>query len=386
MGSPAIAVEPAGQKSSKFAWFAVVVLLLAGAAFGAFMLFPQKGRMVVTISGPGNKQIDSVQVFVDGAKRCDTSPCVVDDLDARNYFVKVTAPGYATPEPQQVEVTGGGERVLKLQLAALAGSSGLKVSAEGTGLKLWLDGKEMGPLPQELKDVSPGEHTIRVAGNDRFETYEEKITIEADQTKVIGPLNLKVVRGLAIIEAGANSDGAKMFLVSGSERRPLPELPVKIDINTDKSYRLAATKKGFADFDLPITFEPGNAQKRFVIDLRKQGDDVTEVANLPTSTGATTGRGRTGGTAVPTGGGTTQPTGGGTTSSVATGAGKLNINSIPASNIILDGRPLGKTPKTNVSTSAGAHTVVFVHPEFGRKTVVVTVVAGKSATAMVRFP
>jgi serine/threonine-protein kinase len=70
----------------------------------------------------------------------------------------------------------------------------------------------------------------------------------------------------------------------------------------------------------------------------------------------------------------------------AAGNGTLNINSIPVSNVILDGRPLGTTPKAGLSVAAGAHTVVFVHAEHGRKVRSVNVPAGGSATAAVRFP
>jgi len=70
----------------------------------------------------------------------------------------------------------------------------------------------------------------------------------------------------------------------------------------------------------------------------------------------------------------------------ASGQGTLNVNSIPVSNAILDGRPLGSTPKMGLSVAAGAHTVVFVHPEHGRKVVAVTVEAGQTAIAATRFP
>ncbi|HVJ18305.1 MAG TPA: PEGA domain-containing protein, partial [Polyangiaceae bacterium] len=70
---------------------------------------------------------------------------------------------------------------------------------------------------------------------------------------------------------------------------------------------------------------------------------------------------------------------------VATGNGTLNINSIPMSNVILDGRPLGSTPKRGVSVSPGSHTVIFVHPEHGRKATTVNVEAGKTASASVKF-
>lgn len=63
----------------------------------------------------------------------------------------------------------------------------------------------------------------------------------------------------------------------------------------------------------------------------------------------------------------------------------LNINSIPRSNVVLDGRPLGMTPQLGVSVSPGTHTVVFVHPELGRKVAGTSVKAGATGTVAVRF-
>ncbi|HSN99837.1 MAG TPA: PEGA domain-containing protein, partial [Candidatus Nanopelagicales bacterium] len=65
--------------------------------------------------------------------------------------------------------------------------------------------------------------------------------------------------------------------------------------------------------------------------------------------------------------------------------GTLNINSIPVSKVVLDGRPLGSTPKVGVSVPAGSHTVTFIHPELGKKSVTVTVKAGETKTAAVKF-
>ena len=68
----------------------------------------------------------------------------------------------------------------------------------------------------------------------------------------------------------------------------------------------------------------------------------------------------------------------------AKGAGSITCNSIPASNVILDGRPIGRTPK-KVSVAAGRHSVMFLHPQKGRRTLGVNVTPGKNAIAAVRF-
>lgn len=63
----------------------------------------------------------------------------------------------------------------------------------------------------------------------------------------------------------------------------------------------------------------------------------------------------------------------------------LNINSIPVSKVILDGKPIGSTPKVGISVPIGTRTVVFIHPDKGKKTVSVTLKAGETKTAAVKF-
>jgi hypothetical protein len=66
-------------------------------------------------------------------------------------------------------------------------------------------------------------------------------------------------------------------------------------------------------------------------------------------------------------------------------SGTLNINSIPVTKVVLDGRPLGDTPRIGVKVSPGPHTVTFIHPTLGRKSVSITVPGGETRTAAVRF-
>jgi hypothetical protein len=52
---------------------------------------------------------------------------------------------------------------------------------------------------------------------------------------------------------------------------------------------------------------------------------------------------------------------------------------------VLDGRPLGGTPKLGVSVSAGSHSVTFVHPEYGKKSTGTTCKAGETKTVAMRL-
>lgn len=66
--------------------------------------------------------------------------------------------------------------------------------------------------------------------------------------------------------------------------------------------------------------------------------------------------------------------------------GLLSLNSIPYSRVVVDGRPLGDTPRVGVPVSPGLHSIVFIHPEHGRKIKHVEVAAGATALVVVTFP
>jgi hypothetical protein len=64
--------------------------------------------------------------------------------------------------------------------------------------------------------------------------------------------------------------------------------------------------------------------------------------------------------------------------------GSLNVTSNPPANVVLDGRPLGKSPRI-VKVPAGLHTVVFIHPLYGRQSLSVNVPAGATTGASADF-
>jgi hypothetical protein len=379
MSSEPSPYERTGRKPVVWVVAAAVVIAIVAAVFA---LLPKQGSLVVTVAGPGNKSISQLEVFVDGQKRCSESPCQVKELNAGIHLVRVNAQSYQGTADQAVKVFAGDEAVHNVTLSKGSGGTGLTVRAEGRGLKLFVDGKEIGPLPQDLPDLSAGDHVVRIDGGDRYEPFEKTVPINQDQLFTLEP-RLKVKKGLATIKPGNNADGAKVVLVSGGEhpeRRPVPQLPLAVDIpvDRDKPYSIVATKHGFQDFQRSLDFEDGQAERTFIVDL------------VPASSGggseparASTGGGHTNAVVAPT-----QPPPASVAPPVAAKGsnGTLNLNSIPVSNVILDGRPLGATPKLNVSVPAGPHTVIFVHPEFGRKANRVTVVAGKTIPVVAKFP
>jgi serine/threonine-protein kinase len=266
---------------------------------------------------------------------------------------------------------------------ARTGGTGIKVTALGAGLKLYVDGNEIGPLPQELPDMAPGEHLIRVAGNDRYAPYEQRINVQVGQMEIIGPLSLRVIKGLATIQAGTGAADAKVTLESGNDRRTLPELPIRLDIPTDREHTLVAMRRGYSTYREKLVFEDGAAEKVFVVSLTKIGEEAptgaTPEPTPPTSAPTPTPPPRT-----PSAPPEPKPSPAAASPAAPTGMATLNINSIPRSNVLLDGKPIGQTPKIGISVTAGTHTVVFIKDD-ERKTSTITVPEGGNKTVAVRF-
>lgn len=72
------------------------------------------------------------------------------------------------------------------------------------------------------------------------------------------------------------------------------------------------------------------------------------------------------------------------TSKGSVNTGTINVASTPPSNIVLDGRPLGMSPRV-VRVPVGSHTVVLIHPLYGRRSLNVKVRPGATTSAAAEF-
>jgi serine/threonine-protein kinase len=377
------------NKTGLFAGLAAAVVLLVG----GFLMFggADPGGLVISVAGPGGKAVSGVSVLIDGEEKCADSACKISDLEPGSYVIKAVAEGYEEMAGKAYEVAAGEQKAINIELVAEAGGTGLKVSSKASGLSLTVDGKKIGTLPQEMTEIEPGEHEITIDGSPFIKTLTEKVNVKEGDILEFEP-KLELKKGQVSIELDKSAKGAKVALVVNGKRRSLATTikkaksdTVKIDLPVDgKTYKITATRKGYEDFEEKIEFSVESPVKTVELTLVEEGSDEEEEEDeeeedKPSTSPAPRPR-PTGGTTAP------RPAPKATPKPAASGAGKLNINSIPVSNVILDGRPLGSTPKVGVSVSAGPHTVVFIHPQHGRKVRQVNVSGGGVATAAVRFP
>jgi serine/threonine-protein kinase len=396
------AVAPAGPApaASKAPVVIAVIALVAVVVLGVITLLPKKGQFKINVTARNGAAVGVVDVYVDGQKKCEITPCVISELEPGPKTIKVIAPNFP-PADLTESVEAGKEKVVALVLeggSATPGSQNMAVQPPapgGTGLrivgtdgeknvKVIVDGTDKGTLPVDLRDLSPGPHKVRFDGGDRYEAMERSVDLVAGQTKDLGEIRLRVRKGqvtLDIVTSGVN-----VTLVKRGDRKVEKKLtdqmlknpPVKLDIDPSENWRLVATKKGFDDFTQDLTFEDGQAEKTIKVELLEIGKapppppviavkpnekpaekpPVEKPAEKPAEK--------------------EKPT-------AASGNGTLNMNSIPVSKVILDGKPLGSTPKVGQSVSAGSHTVTFIHPDLGKQTVTVQVKPGETKTAAVKF-
>lgn len=365
---------------------AAVGLVALGAAVVVLFVIPKTGRLTVNVTDAKGVAATHVEIFIDGKKQCDTSPCVLEAVSAGTHRVKVVS---ELGESTERNVTTEARKEASIDfVVAGARGTGLRVAGAQPGLKLFIDGKEIGPLPQELRDLSIGEHKIRIAGTERYEPFEKTVVVAKDEMVDLGQPMLKVVRGKATITLG--TVGAKVYLVSGNDRRDLPTFPISIDIDTSKEWTLEATKPGLPDYKQPISFTDGHAEKTFNVQLEPKASTPSAATHggATHSGGASATKPNTSTASIAA----SRPSSPGTTPEPATtaaveptsaskpaatdakGEGYLDINSLPISTVLLDGKDIGTVPKRQYPVKPGEHTVVFTIPEKGLKKSMVVVV------------
>jgi serine/threonine-protein kinase len=346
----------------------VGLAVLGGAA--AFLLIPRNGRVEVTVKDSKGAAVPGeVKIFVDGKKVCDTAPCTFE-VASGPHDVKAEADKY-DPAQQSVKVEARKEAKLEIALSGGAKATGLKVGGPQRGVKLVVDGNEVGPLPQELKELTAGEHKLKFVGSERYATLEQTVNVGSGEIKDLGDVTLKVVKGKATITLG--TAGAKVSMVSSTgDRRDLPTFPISVEIEPAKAtWTIEATKAGFTDYKQAISFDDGQAEKVFDVALTAKG---AATATPTTTTPSTT-------TSTPVATTTPKPSGGGE-------AKFALITALPpkGSICLVDRKPIGVVPKTDLATTPGSHTVRCINKEEGLdKTIDVTVGAGESKKVVVKL-
>lgn len=399
-------------------WAPVAGASVLGAAIsaGAFML-PDRGQLLVDVSNQSWASLRDAQVYVNDELVCSQSPCAVK-VDAAPQRVRVTAPGYQPSAEESVIISDGSVTLHKVQLGASA-DTGIEVQTSVPNLQLYVDGRRIGSLPRKVMGLPPGEHTLIVSGGDNFTTEERRIQLDPNQTLVINDLQPKLKAGTLELRAGENAAGARVTL-DGTH----VSLPYTGQLEPGRTYQLKATRDGYLPFEQAVTIDANNPVLRVPLALEPDASaaeaEATEQAEAPAAASSWSRRSRwrwnarahaasdaspqtprvdatsrSANADKPSSSADNSPLGAAMRQSVglpaeapaketkATGSGSLNIITSPSAVILLDGKPVGKTPK-QLTVSAGRHSIVLIG-ESGRKRTSVNIEAGGSKTIKASF-
>jgi len=258
-------------------------------------------------------------------QKCSSTPCTLD-LDKGIHFIKAQADGYAA-QGEGTTVRPGDEFALNFRLEKSTFGTGIKVSGKQEGVELFVDGKAIGPLPQEVRDLArtaqdqlQGSEALRPRGAHRQRRRRRAERPRPDQPQSVARLASFDVR----------TPGVKVTLVSGKDRDSFTDFSQPVDIETSRSWTIEATKPGFDDYRQPITSRTGRE------DLRRHAAGASSGAAAGGRGGsvrpASSARARSGRSHTMTESATeeVQPA----RATPAIGACTLNFNSIPVSNVL----------------------------------------------------
>jgi hypothetical protein len=210
-----------------------------------------------------------------------------------------------------------------------------------------------------------------VSGAPRYHALEMRVALEPGRVTSLGPIELEVATGLASIVLGEGAEGAEVNLKSGESMVRLPPLPMQLDVETNKPYALVARKAGYAPYEEPLAFEPGHAEKTFVVSLTELPRDTSRAKAKRKPAAARRGR-----TSAPRAASSAAPT--------PAAKSSMTFLSSPNAAVVLDGAPLGSTPLRDVDVDPGSHRVLFIRGS-QRKAMSVLGIAGKRKRVSVKF-
>lgn len=404
------------RKSHAVRWVAVVGGFAVAAVVLFYLFVPRTGGLLITVARPGALPVKELAIYVDGESRCSESPCTVADLKSGSHLVRVQAKGFEATADQAIVVNPRTDAVHNFMLTPSAAlKSGLEVSAGLAGTKVFVDDTARGTLPLSLRELEPREYRLRFEAGERFEPLEQRVTLKPGETSKVDVSGWVLKRGTLSLTLPARFRSAKVQLDGKTVRK----FPAKFDLDAKQPHQLTASLRGFDTLEREITLSADQPEQAISIELERPGaksaPEPAAQASAP-SPAEPRSEERQGATndAAPAKQPASEPVASRSTTAssdshktifnttikndseptpvaaaepapAAASFGTLNINSIPSTTVIVNGKTLGRTPRMGLKVKPGTQSIVFIHPDKGKKQTMVDVPAGDTKTVAVRF-
>ncbi len=348
------------SKPGSRAPFIVVALLglVAAASAVAWAFFrPPDGPPV----GPGVIALASTPpgaaILIDGNRREERTPALVEHLPLGRYAVTITAEGY-DPFRQEIELTEAAPAATidaTLERPSATSFGVARVTTTPAAAHVLLDGAETGLVtPATVPEIAPGvQHTL-VVSLDGYVTQTFPLMLQPGQ---IEELNVRLER----TPLGPHEHLVRIVVDP-------PDARVQLDAQwyeTGSPYELRVPARTYR---LRVVHGARRSHEREVRLAGGQSSELQIELERPRSTGG----GGGGGGAAPAG---------------PSGPGQITINARPWCNVSIDGRSVGQTPIVNRPIPSGSHTIVCTNPELGAsRTVRVEVQPGETTRVPISLP
>jgi hypothetical protein len=224
---------------------------------------PREGTLVVRLRTADGSPAAKAEIFVDGQKRCDTDPCVVDSLAPGTKAVKVLVPGFSKPRVGHAQVVAGDRQVLWV---AVPTRQGVKLTSPQPAVRLFVDGVDRGVLPAGRLDLEPGNHHLRLVAPG-FTTEERTIEVPVGEVVDLGAIVLAPVTPQLAVELAGERARVVLVAPSGERRALSGPWPQHLELEPGR-YTVLAHRRGYRPFthEVELTAEQPSQQVRIELE------------------------------------------------------------------------------------------------------------------------
>lgn len=197
--------------------------------------------------------VPDAEVYLDGNKHPDTTPTVIRKVVVGPHIIEVRkAP--AMPWKQTINVTEGAPVKVRAELkATIGGPTGtVRVLTNVEKARVFLDGKDMGAAPLDVKDIKPGEHVIEVKATG-YMTSEKRVTVGAGSAEVLKfDLQPQAATATGKVKVVSRVPEATVYI----DGKNVGKVPQEADVPPGDHF-VVVEKKGFTKFEKKIRIEAG---------------------------------------------------------------------------------------------------------------------------------
>jgi hypothetical protein len=234
--------------------------------------------------------------------------------------------------------------------AAPVAIAALEVRSEPSGARVSVDGSHRGSTPLVVKELAPGEHTVRVSGP--FRTVSRKVDLAAGQhgLLIVTPTEGSEPARAAASRSSNEGDGARSKASSPGRGWVTVDSPLVLRVLRNGSF-IGTSEDG----RLPL--EAGE----HTLSLENDSVNFRESRMVLVEAGK------------------------GQPLRVELPQGMLSINAVPWAEVYIDNKRIGETPVAQLALPVGVHEIRFQHPDYGERRMSALVRVGVPGRTFVDF-